>query len=68
MWLPIPTNTIYGLIKETQEIKLSKQFREIAVGFEPHFLQLFIPESMSQLTGGKTIELENLFDNMKLKN
>ncbi|MDZ4758305.1 MAG: helix-turn-helix transcriptional regulator [Bacteroidota bacterium] len=66
-WFPIPPTTIYGLTKETQEIKLSKQFGEIAIGFEPCFLQLFIPENMSHLTGGKTVDLQNLFDKFEVE-
>lgn len=67
-WNNIPCATIYGLIKQTQVIKLSKQFKEIAIGFNPIFLQKFIPESMSYFSGGTTIDVSNLFDRDQTKN
>ncbi|MCD6066194.1 MAG: transcriptional regulator, AraC family [Bacteroidetes bacterium] len=65
-WDQIPGATIYGLTRQTQLIKLSRQFREIAIGFNPVFLQLFVDESMSCFSGGKTIDIRSVFDNREV--
>jgi AraC-like DNA-binding protein len=61
-WSKIPSATIYGLTNQTQLIKLGKQFREIAIGFDPALLQIFVNDRMSQFTGGKTVDLCDLLN------
>lgn len=61
-WDNIPCATIYGLTKDTQLIKLSEKFKEIAIAFDPAFLQMFVNDSMSQFSLGKTIDLRLVFN------
>ncbi len=62
IWEAIPRATIYGLTKQTQHIKLSRHFKEIAIGFNPAVLAMFVNDSMSQFSLGKTIDLCIVFD------
>jgi len=61
-WEKQPHASIYGLIQKRQFIKLSKNFREITIGFSPFMLQLFLKESMSCLLKDNATDLSFLFD------
>jgi AraC-like DNA-binding protein len=65
-WEKIPSATIYGLTKQTQLIKLGKNFREIAIGFDPALLQMFVNDRMSEFTEGKTVDLCDLFNKTEI--
>lgn len=61
-WEKQPHASVYGLIQKRQFIKLSKNFREITIGFSPYMLQLFLKESMSSLLKDNATDLTFLFD------
>jgi AraC-like DNA-binding protein len=65
-WDKIPYATIYGLTKQAQLIRLSRQFREIAIAFNPTFLQMFVNDSMSQFTEGKTVDINSVFNKTEI--
>jgi AraC-like DNA-binding protein len=60
-FVKIPPATVYGLVKKPQLIRLAEGFRELTIGFKPHFFHLFVNESMSQLGGGRPIALADVF-------
>lgn len=60
-WSKAPTASIFGLIRQPQLIKISSNFREIAIGFRPYFLQLLLSENMSDLSGGHNTDAYTLF-------
>lgn len=61
-WVPTPEVAVYGLVRKPGLLKISPNFREIAIGFKPYFLQLFVAESMSQLAGGTNTDARHLFN------
>jgi len=66
-WKEVPKITIYGLINKPDVIKLSKNFREIAIGFKPYFLQLLLRKSMSDVTGMQNVDAFDFFNHNTLK-
>jgi len=61
-WHKSPPISIYGLIDRPDVIKISKAFREIAIGFKPYYLQLLLKNSMTDIAGGMN---KNAFDFFK---
>ena len=59
-WIKQPPVSIYGLIDKIQFHKMSIGYREINIGFEPHFLQLFLKDSMSCLLKRQSTDLNYL--------
>jgi AraC-like DNA-binding protein len=62
-WQKAPNFSIYGLIKRPDVIKISPNFREIAIGFKPYFLQLLVNENMTQVIQTKNIDANDVFKN-----
>lgn len=48
-WTKLPQANVYGLIQQPQLVKISPQFSEIAIGFQPYFLQLLLNDSMENV-------------------
>lgn len=58
-WHKSPLLSIYGLVNKPDVIKSSKNFREIAIGFNPYYMQLLLNNSMHDIAGGTN---KNAFD------
>lgn len=61
-WVRQSAANVYGLIDRVQFHKMSVGYKEINIGFEPHFLQLFLKTSMANLLKRQSTELYDLFD------
>ena len=60
-WIPQSKANVYGLIDKIQFHKMSAGYREINIGFDPQYLQLFLRDSMSSLLKRQATELSDLF-------
>jgi AraC-like DNA-binding protein len=60
-WIKQPEVSIYGLLKQVQFHKMSPHYIEINLGFNPHYLQLFMRASMSSLLQRNATNLYDLF-------
>lgn len=66
-WKPAPGIFVYGLVSKPDVIRLSRGFREIAIGFKPYFLQLLLKDSMSQVAGVPNADAFDFFGYDALK-
>lgn len=66
-WQPTPVISIYGLVNKPDVIRMSKGFREIAIGFKPYFLQLLLKNSMSDVAGTMNVDAFDFFKRDALK-
>lgn len=66
-WHAIPSVSVYGLVKKPDIIKMSANFREIAIGFTPYFLQLLVKDSMSNIVGAGNIDASHLFKELDMQ-
>jgi AraC-like DNA-binding protein len=62
-WQKAPNLSIYGLIKRPDVIKISPNFREIAIGFKPYFMQLLVNDNMTRVIQTKNIDANDVFKN-----
>ena len=61
-WIAQSSANVYGLIDKVQFHKMSAGYREINIGFDPQYLQLFLEDNMSSLLKRQSTELYDLFD------
>jgi AraC-like DNA-binding protein len=52
---------LYGLIDKVQLLKMSPNYREISLGFYPHYLQLFLKDSLYSTNKSNGTDLFDLF-------
>ena len=52
---------LYGLINKVQSLKMSPNYREISMGFYPHYLQLFLRDSLYSTDKSNGTDLFDLF-------
>ena len=52
---------LYGLIDKVQLLKMSPNYREISLGFYPHYLQLFLKDSLHSIDTTNGMDLFDLF-------
>lgn len=52
---------LYGLIDKVQALKMSPNYREISMGFYPHYLQLFLKDSLLSTNKTNGTDLFDLF-------
>jgi len=52
---------LYGLINKVQLLKMSPNYREITIGFYPHYLQLFLKDSLQCINKTNGTDLFDLF-------
>lgn len=76
-WSKIPRFSIFGMSDKSYGIKLSKNYKEISIGFKPYYFNLFVEEHLNEFTKGKIVnaqdvfgkhELFGLFDKIKYEN
>jgi len=48
-WERQPKISVYGLVKQVQFHKMSPNYYEVNIGFNPHYLQLFLKDNISGL-------------------
>jgi AraC-like DNA-binding protein len=60
-WQRIPVVSVYGLIKKPDFIRISPNFREIAIGFKPYFLQLLLQQNMADVIQTKNLDARDVF-------
>lgn len=66
-WQLTPEISVYGLVNKPDVIRMSKGFREIAIGFKPYFLQLLLKNSMSDVAGTLNVDAFDFFKYDALK-
>lgn len=66
-WQLTPEISLYGLVNKPDVIRMSKGFREIAIGFKPYFLQLLLKNSMSDVAGTMNVDAFDFFKRDALK-
>lgn len=57
---------LYGLINKVQLLKMSPNYREISIGFYPHYLQLFLKDSLHSVNKTNGTDLVDLFNKDKV--
>ena len=57
---------LYGLINKVQSLKMSPNYREISIGFYPHFLQLFLKDTLHSINPKNGADLFDLFKKDKV--
>jgi AraC-like DNA-binding protein len=57
---------LYGLINKVQLLKISPNYREISIGFYPHYLQLFLKDSLHSINKTNGTDLMVLFKKDKV--
>ena len=57
---------LYGLINKVQLLKMSPNYREISIGFYPHYLQLFLKDSLHSINKKNGTDLLVLFKKDKV--
>jgi AraC-like DNA-binding protein len=57
---------LYGLINKVQSLKMSPNYREISFGFYPHYLQLFLKDSLHSINPKNGADLFDLFKKDKV--
>ena len=57
---------LYGLINKVQLLKISPNYREISIGFYPHYLQLFLKDSLHSINKTNGTDLLVLFKKDKV--
>ena len=57
---------LYGLINKVQLLKMSPNYREISFGFYPHYLQLFLKDSLHSINKTNGTDLLDLFKKDKV--
>ena len=57
---------LYGLINKVQSLKMSPNYREISIGFYPHYLQLFLKDSLHSINPKNGADLFDLFKKDKV--
>jgi len=57
---------LYGLINKVQLLKMSPNYREISFGFYPHYLQLFLKDSLHSINPKNGADLFDLFKKDKV--
>ena len=57
---------LYGLINKVQLLKMSPNYREISIGFYPHYLQLFLKDSLHSVNKTNGTDLVDLFKKDKV--
>lgn len=57
---------LYGLINKVQSLKMSPNYREISIGFYPHYLQLFLKDSLHSINPKNGTDLFDLFKKDKV--
>jgi AraC-like DNA-binding protein len=57
---------LYGLINKVQLLKMSPNYREISFGFYPHYLQLFLKDSLHSIDKTNGTDLLDLFKKDKV--
>lgn len=57
---------LYGLINKVQLLKMSPNYREITIGFYPHYLQLFLKDSLHSINKTNGTDLFDLFKKDKV--
>jgi AraC-like DNA-binding protein len=57
---------LYGLINKVQSLKMSPNYREISIGFYPHFIQLFLKDSLHSINPKNGADLFDLFKKDKV--
>jgi AraC-like DNA-binding protein len=57
---------LYGLINKVQSLKMSPNYREISIGFYPHYLQLFLKDSLHSINKTNGTDLFDLFKKDKV--
>jgi AraC-like DNA-binding protein len=57
---------LYGLINKVQLLKMSPNYREISIGFYPHYLQLFLKDSLHSINPKNGADLFDLFKKDKV--
>lgn len=65
-WSQIPQFSVFGMGNRSYDIKISKNYREISVGFKPYFFNLFVDEELKEFTKGKVINAEDVFNKSDL--
>jgi AraC-like DNA-binding protein len=50
--LNIPNEMTSGLIKKSAQVKMSKNYREVSIGFQPHLFHSFVKEDMVHIANG----------------
>lgn len=60
-WNKAPESCIYGLIKKPDLIKISPNFREIAIGFKPFFFHLLVSNPMSDIVNCPHLNTKEIF-------
>ena len=61
-WTKQPSVSVYGLVKKVQFHRMSPYYHEINLGFSPHYLQLFLKDSLHSIN---KISATDLFDLVK---
>ncbi len=57
---------LYGLINKVQSLKMSPNYREISIGFYPHFLQLFLKDTLHSINPKNGADLFDLLKKDKV--
>ncbi len=57
---------LYGLIDKVQLLKMSPNYREISIGFYPHYLQLFLNDALLSTNKTNGADLFDLFKKDKV--
>ncbi len=57
---------LYGLINKVQLLKMSPNYREISIGFYPHYLQLFLKDSLHSINKTNGTDLFDLLKKDKV--
>ena len=65
-WEMQPAISIYGLIKKVQFHKMSPHYHEINIGFDPHYLQFLLKDSLSNLKERSATDLSLILDKNEL--
>lgn len=60
-WHLSPPMSVYGLVDRPDVIKITEGFKEIAIGFNPYYLQLLLKNSMADISGGVNKNAFNFF-------
>ncbi len=61
-WKEIPTFSIFGMINKPCQIRLSKGYKEIAIGFKPYHFNLFVREKLNDMSLGKITDATEVFN------
>jgi AraC-like DNA-binding protein len=65
-WQKQAKTHLYGLINKVQLLKMSPNYREISLGFYPHYLQLFLNDSLQSINKTNGTDLCDLLKKEKV--